>query len=105
MAKACQCIRCGNVRFLRARKLCDRCHRWVVHNGATDQYPLRRRTFEEFASDYRVLRERGLTHREIAEAMGYRHRTVSRNVTRARGLGLLPPYEDFSAALVAAGAR
>lgn len=51
------------------------------------------RTAAEFAADYRELRRAGLTHREIAERMGYRYKSMSKTLSRARSQGLLPPYE------------
>lgn len=45
----------------------------------------------DFAEDYRIYRQRRLTHREITAVMGYRsNKTVGRLVSRARAAGLLP---------------
>lgn len=49
------------------------------------------RALADFVEDYKVLRGRGMTHVQIAEAMGYKRGTVGRRVSRAREVGLLPP--------------
>jgi hypothetical protein len=50
-----------------------------------------------FAEDYKVLRfAHGLTHVEIGEKLGINRTSVERNVSRARLLGLLPPFDRRS---------
>lgn len=58
----------------------------VAENGHGD------RSLVEFAEDYKILRARGMTHREIAAKLDLRFKTVGRYASRARKAGLLPPY-------------
>lgn len=50
-----------------------------------------RRLLRDFAEDFRIYRQRGMTNQQIAEAMGYRDKhIVSCLLARARRHGLLP---------------
>lgn len=89
MAVPRKCIRCHQLGQIKGRELCSTCHDSCRHNGTLLDYPRKRRLLIEFTEDYSVHRQRGLTHKEIAVAMGYQPRTVGRMCTRARAAGLL----------------
>lgn len=50
------------------------------------------RTLVDFVEDYKILRNRGMSRRDIAKKMDLKISTVETYVGRARKAGLLPPY-------------
>lgn len=68
-----KCLRCGKVRKCSYRGLCRTCSVWAGKKGTLDDYPPSRprRTLQDFADDFAVLEQRGLSYMEICEKLGY----------------------------------
>ena len=67
------CARCRRNRRILSRGLCRSCYRWARKHGCLDDFRRRHRTHAETTQEYAELRSMGLTDREIATRLGYKH--------------------------------
>jgi hypothetical protein len=75
MRSAGECARCGNVRVLRQRGLCQPCVRSATRDGSIDGYGWTR---ADRLAEYAGYRARGLNIREAAERTGVSRRVGDR---------------------------
>ncbi|SFW50292.1 sigma-70 family RNA polymerase sigma factor [Amycolatopsis australiensis] len=66
------------------RGLCTGCHSYVLRHGDLADYERTTRSLDDTIADYRVLRQRGLDHAEIAHQLGVKPASLQRQLERAR---------------------
>lgn len=76
------CARCGDIRAIRARELCDACHTIVLRKGLLLDYPRRSMTKDEFLADFWLLHEEGYSRAQIAERLGVPKKTLEKRLRR-----------------------
>jgi hypothetical protein len=67
-----------------ARGLCTGCRSHAVRHGLLADYERATRSIEETLTDYKVLRDRGLDHEQVAEHLGMKPASLQRALERAR---------------------
>ena len=76
------CVRCGQVRPICARELCDRCYDVARYRGELIDFPRQRLTRDEFIEEFELFRERGYTRAQIAERLGMKRNTLDKRLER-----------------------
>jgi hypothetical protein len=67
-----------------ARGLCTGCRSHADRHGLLADYQRATRSVEETVTDYKVLRNRGLDHEQVAEHLGMKPASLQRALERAR---------------------
>lgn len=91
------CLRCGRTESISARGLCTADYSLGESQGWLDEYPRKNRQLNDFADDFRVLKDRGLNNGQIASHMGYSPASISKLIARARKAGLVAGGRRWSA--------
>jgi hypothetical protein len=81
------CRHCGETGHIEARGLDRRCYDQLVIRGEIDDYERTNRRQVDFVEDYKTLQLRGLCDADIAEALRYKVKSISKLKTRARRAG------------------
>ncbi|EKT83073.1 hypothetical protein Mbo4_044 [Rhodococcus phage Mbo4] len=76
------CARCGQMKHLRARGLCESCHTVLWRNGSLADYPRKSMTTDEFLADFWLLHEQGYTRAQVAERLGMPKKTLEKRLRR-----------------------